>query len=238
MRSPAPLLFAAYLLALGCAPPYRIAPREVHFTPDSAADPYWAQAVARDPKAVVTTDGDLSLPYKKMGRFSVASVGLDTKISTDRLRDEAAQRGLDAVIHISVLKTSTGGSSNEAVNYFFPAKVRHVIEGVGVLLAENVPADTPSPVAAPPSPVPPPQSAPSPPVPSAPVAAAPAQEPAPQPKSEAPPPAPPPVLPPAPPPAPPSAPPPAPAPAPAPTTPAASSESKHDPLPPADVFTD
>jgi|CXWL01.1.fsa_nt_gi hypothetical protein len=223
MGSAGPLIFAAYILAIGCAPPYRIAPREVHFTPDSAADPYWAKAVPRDPKTVITTDGDLSLPYKRMGRFTVASVGLDTKISTDRLRDEAALRGLDAVIHLGITKTSKGGSPNEAINYFFPAKVSHVIEGVGVLLAEHVPADIPSPVAAPPSPEPPP----------------PDPAPAEPPKTEPPPPAPPKQEPP----------PPAPAPAPvaqprseppppAPPPPAAAPESKYDPLPPADVFND
>ncbi len=205
MRSAGPLIFAAYVLALGCAPPYRIAQREVHFTPDSAADPYWAKATPRDAKTVVTTDGDLSLPYRKMGRFTVASAGLDTKISTDRLREEAALRGLDAVIYISMLKTSKGGSSNEAVNYFFPPTVHHVVEGVGVLLTEKPGAE-----AAISAPV---QPKPEPPPPAPATAAAPTPAPA-QPKAEPPPPAPP------------------------AEKPADTPESKHDPLPPADVFTD
>ena len=233
MRSAWPLIFAAYVLALGCAPPYRIAPREIHFTPDYAADPYWAKAAPRDAKTVVTTDGDLALPYRKMGRFTVASAGLDTKISTDRLREEAALRGLDAVIYISMLKTSKGGSSNEAVNYFFPPSVHHVVEGVGVLLTEKPGAEAAASAPAQPKPEPPPAVPASP----APAAAAPAPAPAPQPKSEPPPPAPPATA---------AAPTPAPAqpkpepppPAPPAEKPAASPESKHDPLPPADVFTD
>lgn len=220
MRTAGLAVLAAAILSQGCAPPYRIAPRTVFFTPDSAADPYWAKAQPRDPKAVAATEGDLARPHTKMGRLKVESTGLDTNLSIDRLRLEAAQRGLDAVVLVKVSKTSTGGSSNEAINYFFPPVVRHAVEGVGVLFAETAPAQAPPAPSAPPlqEPAPsppllptPPPPLPTPPPPPADTATAP-------PVVETPP-----ALAPA---APQAPPPPSPSP------------SKYAPLPPPDVFTD
>lgn len=212
---------AAACLMTACSPPYRVAPRTVFFVPESPENPGGAVAPERHPRDVMITEGDLPRPYVKAGQLTVESVGLDTDISLERLRLEAARRGWDAVILVKTTKTSTGGSDNEAINYFFPPVVRHRIEGMGVILAQPT-----APVAAPalvpvPDPIPTPDPVP-----------APKSEPAPAPAPDR-------VL------APDPLPVPDPVPAPAPVvdeapppSPVPPQPSTHAPLPPADTFLD
>jgi hypothetical protein len=138
------VLISAFALGIGllgivgCATEAR---RNISFAPNFADDPYWATATPRDPTKVIMTDGDLLRKHTVKGIIRVNSLGSEESLSREYMRNEAAARGIDAVIKIKSVRQSEGQSGGEVVNYVTGKSygystspdVRHYLEGEAVI---------------------------------------------------------------------------------------------------------
>jgi len=120
------LLILTYFL--GCA-----ANRNSRVSPLYADDPYWKQYSPKELSKVIVTEGDLKRKYHPIAKIYVDSSGSDLSLSFERMKQEGANIGADAVIKIQVKKQYEGQSTNLYTGQNYGPVNRHYIEGLAVL---------------------------------------------------------------------------------------------------------
>ena len=121
-------LFLALLVLLACS-----APRNVRVAPLFADDPYWSSVKPRLPSEVIVTEGDLIRKYRPIARILVDSVGRDRSVTMERIREEAARIGADAVVKITMTTQYEGQAYNLYTGQPLGPRNRHTLEGLAVV---------------------------------------------------------------------------------------------------------
>jgi hypothetical protein len=124
------LLMATFvvLVMVGCA-----ARRNARIAPLYADDPYWQQYVAKAPSEVLVTEGDLRKKYRPIARIFVDSSGTEKSLSFERMGEEGARIGADAVIKIKVSTQYEGQVTNAVTGQDYGGSNRHLLEGTAVI---------------------------------------------------------------------------------------------------------
>ena len=125
--------FSAILLFALCLFTACMAERHVRVAPLFADDPYWTKVVPKIDSNVLVTEGDLHRRYRPIARIFVDSAGRDKSVSFNRMKEEGAKIGADAVIKVAVSTQYEGQIVNLYNGQNYGPRNRHTLEGVAVV---------------------------------------------------------------------------------------------------------
>ena len=128
------ILFVVAILLIGCGS----AKRNVTIVKNYEDDPIWSQVKPKEIKEIKLYNGDLRQKYIEVAEITVDSIGTSLDPTYDRMKEEAAKLGVDAVIKIHVSKKAEGSTTRYnpyTKTYESDDSERHYMTGTAVIFS-------------------------------------------------------------------------------------------------------